>query len=64
MEYYESLKIKEQWGDKPCQHEHLEKMYYSGAFLTVYVCSKCAREFTIAEKLQMDENARARAEIK
>jgi hypothetical protein len=59
MEYYESLKIKEQWGDKPCQHEHLEKIYYSGAFLTVYVCSKCAREFTISEKLEMDEQAKA-----
>jgi hypothetical protein len=55
MEYYESLKIRERWGDMPCKHEHLEKLYYAGAFLTVYVCSECAREFSIAEKLEMQE---------
>jgi hypothetical protein len=57
MEYYEALKIREKWGDKPCEHQHLEKMYYAGAFLTVYTCSDCAREFTIAEKLEMDSIA-------
>jgi hypothetical protein len=56
MEYYEALKIREKWGDKPCKHDHLEKLYYAGAFLTVYVCSACAREFAIAEKLERDEN--------
>lgn len=56
MEYYESLKIREKWGNKPCDHEHLEKLYYAGAFLTVYACSNCAMEFTIAQKLEMDEN--------
>jgi hypothetical protein len=55
MEYYEALKIREKWGNKPCEHIHLEKMYYAGAFLTVYGCSECAREFTISEKLEMDE---------
>jgi hypothetical protein len=59
MEYYNALKIREQWGEKLCSHEHLEKMYYAGAFLTVYICSKCAREFSIAEKLEMDEKAHA-----
>lgn len=57
MEYYESLKIKEKWGDKLCKHEHLEKLYYAGAFLTVYACSDCAKEFSIAEKLEMDRIA-------
>jgi transposase-like protein len=54
MEYYEQQKIREKWGDKPCEHVHLEKLYYTNAFLTVYVCSDCGKEFTIAEKLDRD----------
>jgi len=55
MEYYTSEKIKEEWGKKPCDHPSLEKIYYTGAFLTVYCCTQCAQEFTIAQKLEMDE---------
>jgi hypothetical protein len=54
MEYYNIQKIKEDWGDKPCEHPHLEKMYYTGAFLTVYGCTQCGKEFTIAQKFEMD----------
>jgi len=59
MEYYEVQKIKEQWGDKPCEHVRIEKMFYTGAFLTVYVCTVCGKEFSIAEKLERDEKAKA-----
>jgi hypothetical protein len=55
MEYYAAQKIKESWGKKPCDHPHLEKEFYSGAFLINYVCTTCGKEFTIAEKLEMDE---------
>jgi hypothetical protein len=55
MEYYDALKVKDAWGDKPCIHPHLEKEYYTGAFLTNYVCVQCGKEFTIAQKLEMDE---------
>jgi hypothetical protein len=50
MEYYAAQKIKELWGEKPCDHPHLEKEYYVGAFLVNYVCTQCGKEFTIAEK--------------
>jgi transcription initiation factor IIE alpha subunit len=53
MEYYVALKVKEAWGDKPCDHPHLEKEYYSGAFLVTWVCTRCGQEFTIAQKLEM-----------
>ncbi len=55
MEYYATQKIKDDWGDKPCEHPKLEKVFYTGAFLTVYGCTQCGREFTIAQKLEMDE---------
>ncbi len=54
MEFYDALKLRESWGDKPCEHPHLEKMYYAGAFLTVYGCKQCGAEISIASKLEMD----------
>jgi hypothetical protein len=59
MEFYEAQKINKKWGNKPCEHIHLEKMYYGGAFLTVYACSECGREFTISEMLDMKESRRS-----
>lgn len=55
MEYYAAQQIKESWGKKPCDHPHLVKEYYVGAFLINYVCVQCGKEFTIAQKLEMDK---------
>jgi hypothetical protein len=55
MEYYASLKLKDEWGNKPCDHPKLEKVYYTGAFQINYACTHCGKEFTIAQKLEMDE---------
>jgi hypothetical protein len=54
MEYFAAQKQKEAWGDKPCDHPHLEKEYYVGCFLINYVCTQCGREFSIPEKLERD----------
>ena len=59
MEYYAVQKLKETWGEKPCAHPKLEKIYYTGAFLTVYCCTQCGQEFTIAQKMEMDEIRKA-----
>jgi hypothetical protein len=55
MEYIAAQKQKDLWGKKPCDHPRLEKEYYVGAFLVNYVCTQCGIEFTIAQKLEMDE---------
>ena len=55
MEYYLAQKAKEAWGIKPCDHPNIEREYYAGAFLTNYICTQCGREFTIAQKLEIDE---------
>jgi hypothetical protein len=54
MEYIAVLKQMEAWGNKPCDHPHLEKEYYVGAFLINYVCTQCGKEFSIPEKLEME----------
>ncbi len=55
MEYFAQQKLKEEWGMKPCSHPHLEKVFYSGAFLINYACTLCGKEFTIAEKMEIYE---------
>jgi transposase-like protein len=53
MEYFYQQQLKASWGDKPCDHPHLEKVYYTGAFLTNYACTHCGKEFTIAQKMEL-----------
>jgi transposase-like protein len=55
MEYNTAIRIREEWGTKPCTHPRLERLYYAGAFLVSYVCTKCGNEFTIAQKMEMDK---------
>ncbi len=55
MEYIVAQKLRETWGNKPCDHPHLEKEFYTGAFLTDYVCTRCGKAFTIPQKMEMDE---------
>jgi hypothetical protein len=59
MEYLDAQKLKETWGKKPCDHPLLEKEYYVGAFLINYVCTLCGKEFTLAQKYEMDESQKA-----
>ena len=55
MEYNTSQKLKEAWGKKPCDHPRFEKVYYTGAFLINYSCTQCGEDFTIAQKMEIDE---------
>jgi hypothetical protein len=59
MEYNTALKLKEAWGGKPCTHLHFERIYYSGAFLVGYVCTTCGADFTIAQKLEIEETRKS-----
>jgi hypothetical protein len=55
MEYYAAIKLKEEWGKKACDHPRFEKVYYTGAYLINYVCTTCGADFTIAQKMEIDE---------
>jgi hypothetical protein len=56
MEYIVAQKVKDAWGDKPCNHPRLEKEYYGGAFLINWICTQCGKEFTISQKMEMDQD--------
>ena len=63
MEYNTLLKVREAWGKKPCDHPKVEKLYYAGAFLVSYACIKCGAEFTIYQKMEMDEERKSKISI-
>lgn len=54
MEYLVAQKLKQAWGEKECDHPSFEKEYYVGAYLVNFVCTRCGKEFTIADKLEID----------
>jgi hypothetical protein len=64
MEYFTSQMLKESWGNKPCDHPRLEKVYYNGAFLINYACTTCGADFTIAQKMDIDEMLRRKRKKK
>lgn len=51
-------KLREEWGGKPCSHPHFEKVYFTGAFLISYACTACGEEFTISQKMEIEEKRR------
>jgi|WetSurMetagenome_2_1015567.scaffolds.fasta_scaffold197186_2 hypothetical protein len=54
MEYNDVQLLKNEWGNKFCNHPKFEKEYYNGAFLTSYVCNICGKEFSVYEKMELE----------
>lgn len=52
MEYFTAKKIREEWGNKPCDHPKFEKEYYADTHTMDYVCKQCGAEFTILEMFE------------
>lgn len=43
MQMMEALKLRERWGNKPCDHPSLDKEYDLGTTTGDYVCTQCGR---------------------
>lgn len=41
MQQKDALELKEQWGDKLCEHPDLEREYELGSATDDYVCTTC-----------------------
>jgi len=37
----EAIKLREKWGDKPCDHKSLDKEYHLGSATGDFVCIQC-----------------------
>lgn len=50
MQHEKAKQLRENWGNKPCEHPSFEKEYYFGTDTMDFVCSTCGAEFTRSEK--------------
>lgn len=46
MQMKEAARLRERWGDKPCDHPRVEREYYLGSHIGDEVCAQCGREIT------------------
>ena len=60
MESLAAKKLREEWGDKPCNHPKIEKEYYADTHTLDYVCIQCGKEFNVLEMLETRDNLRKR----
>ena len=58
MQADEVAELRENWGEKPCNHDHVEKEYYLGAQTGDYVCTTCGRDFTSMSAVERDRQKR------
>ncbi|MDT3417203.1 hypothetical protein QO009_003098 [Brevibacillus aydinogluensis] len=43
MQMEDAARLREKWGDKPCDHPYLDKEYYLGGQTGDYVCIQCGK---------------------
>jgi hypothetical protein len=55
MKHSEAKKLRDAWGEKPCDHKQIDKEYYLGADTMDFVCIICGQEFTLKEKQEIEE---------
>lgn len=53
MQKKRAMAIKQEWGDRPCEHPALAKEYDLGKRTGNYVCTQCGTTFTFREKAEM-----------
>jgi len=53
MQKKRAAAIKQEWGDRPCEHPALAKEYDLGKRTGNYVCTQCGTTFTFREKAEM-----------
>jgi hypothetical protein len=45
--------LRETWGDAPCEHPQLAKLYDLGVATGGFVCVQCGRELSFREKTEL-----------
>lgn len=55
MDYEKAMKLKENWGNKPCPHPSFQKEYYLSSQTGDYVCVQCGETFTPEQKEEIEK---------
>lgn len=50
--------LQKAWGDKPCDHPQLAKLYDLGERTGNFACTQCGRVFTFREKAELAASRR------
>ena len=53
MKQKRAIELREAWGDAPCEHPQLAKVYDLGAHTGSYACIKCGASFSFREKAEL-----------
>jgi uncharacterized Zn-finger protein len=53
MKQKRAAELREAWGDAPCDHPQLAKLYDMGEKTGSFACTQCGREFTFREKAEL-----------
>jgi len=50
MQLEKAERLRNEMGDKPCNHENIDKEYIKGMGTGDYVCIRCGKNFLSREK--------------
>jgi DNA-directed RNA polymerase subunit RPC12/RpoP len=53
MQAKKAAVLREEWGDKPCEHPNLAKEYAEGVRTGEYVCTQCGARLTFRERVEL-----------
>ena len=53
MQAKRSAAIREEWGDKPCDHPTMAKEYAGGRRTGDYLCTQCGAKVTFQERVEL-----------
>jgi DNA-directed RNA polymerase subunit RPC12/RpoP len=53
MQAKRAAALREEWGDKPCEHSTLAKEYAEGERTGDYVCTQCGAKVTFRQRAEI-----------
>ncbi len=59
MKQKRAQELREEWGDAPCEHPQLARLYDLGERTGSYVCVQCGRDFSFREKAELTASRRS-----
>lgn len=59
MKQKRAQELREAWGDAPCEHAQLAKLYDLGVATGSFACAQCGRVFSFREKAELAAARRA-----
>jgi len=58
MKQKRAQELREAWGDQPCEHPQLAKVYDLGEHTGSFACTQCGKLFSFREKAELTASRR------